>query len=229
MELYTIADTGEITPAPVSFKPFHVHEIAFTPDSSHLLVEYSTSESVSMGWPALVESTDLSTGDVVTFTGRYPVNGFSFSPDGRYVLVYYQGPYNELRRIDTGKTVFASLLSEVRFVLDTTYFMVKYQSQVGELWDGSDLHRLADLELGARLDYRNEWRYDPATKRLLIAYGDGRIYELDLNWLEKLGNAQTPDDRLRAICWPFDQPGLFDESELIPYLDGRAPLACTPR
>ena len=174
-KLYTIAESGEIAPAAVSFKPHNVHEIAFTPDSSHLMLEYTISESVAKGWPALVERNRFDTGDVVTFTGRYLVNGFSFSPDGRYVLVYYQGPYNELRRIDTGKTVFASLLNEVKFIPDTAYFMVKYQSQVGELWDGSDLHRLADLGLGARVDYRNEWRYDPATKRLLMAYGDGRI------------------------------------------------------
>ena len=102
------------------------------------------------------------------------------------------------------------------------------------------LSRLTKVLVGLATVWRDEARllakYDLGLPELfldpqrLIVRAEDRAYLLDLAWLRAMGGdpaALASEELVRIICEGPMASGLFDESTLVPYLDGGQPQACT--
>ena len=148
-------------------------------------------------------------------------------PSASLFVVGNLGNPGELRSCETGEVV-ARLPTSIKSVSfgrqsENASIMVCASDYAHEIWCiHPSLQRLTTLGLGVRqIDLLSD-------QRAVAVYDDGNAYLLDLAWLGAMGGnpaSLSPDELLRtAHSGPFTR-SLFDELTLVPYLDGRPPLA----
>jgi hypothetical protein len=108
---------------------------------------------------------------------------------------------------------------------------VRYASGRGELWDTRGTpHRLADLGVGLM---KAGFVFTSGVERLVIQYGTGKLYLLDIAWLRTMGGSpgQLPVEELvRLACEGPLTSGLWTAAEqaaLERALDSRKPRSCS--
>ena len=161
-----------------------------------------------------------------------------FSPDQSIFLVIYYSNHSELWHSANGELLTPRLgeINQTSFLMpwgrevvmfssDSSLFVVEYNDNRSELWELRDYsHRLA--ELGLSLDGAI---IDQSHRRALVWYSDGRGYILDIDWLKAMeGKPEllSAEELMRFACQGPFASGLFQESALEPYLDGRSSKAC---
>jgi hypothetical protein len=170
-------------------------------------------------------------------------------------VVYYGPPYPapgdsrdpELRRISDGALIRAlpGVIDQIFFDPDqtTSVFVVRYQDGRSELWDAQDMpHSLLDLGYGivfrspsVETGYvsRPDLILNTTSQRIVLRYTSDQAYVFDVGWLKAISELQatlTPEERsselVRLACQGPLASGLFDESELAPYLGDTPAQAC---
>jgi hypothetical protein len=172
-----------------------------------------------------------------------------------FFVVYYGPPYPapgdsrdpELRRISDGALIRAlpGVTDQIFFDPDqtTSVFVVRYQDGRSELWDAQGMpHSLLDLGYGivfrspsVETGYvsRPDMMLNTTSQRIILRYTSDQAYVFDVGWLKAISELQatlSPEERtaelIRLACQGPLASGLFDESELTPYLGEQPAQAC---
>ncbi len=194
-----------------------VGSVWFSPDASVLGLDYRDAPD---------ELRRSANGELITtLTGR--VGSVWLSPAGSVWVLAYEDAPGELRHSANGELMatLTGKADEVRFGANGVLFKVKYEDNRNELWDTRGTpRRLTELGLSIRGAI-----FEQNHHRALVWHSDGRGYYLDIDWLQAMEGdpAGLPIEKLvQLACQGPLASGLFAESALKPYLEGRSPQAC---